>query len=408
MKLIPDFVTNLFQRKASNSLELFREIYGGSSASSGVVVNSSTALETSVVHAACRLIGNDIAQSPLKLMQQTGDTKRVAREHPLYKLMAKKPNRWQTSFQWRQMVSWHVELCGNHFSYISRLGNTVVELFPFLPQMVNVVDKGRGVLEYEVTFPGGGKETYPASAILHIRGPSWDGVKGIETFRFAREAIGLALATESSAATLHKNGVKASGTYSVEGTLTDAQHKLLTKWIEEYHSGSQNAGKPFVLDRKANWLPHQMTGIDAQALETRNHQIEEVCRFFGVLPLMIGYSGDKASTYASAEQMFLAHERNCLSPRWTDYEMIFDTMLLTEKEQDQGYYFKFTEGGRLRGSIRDKKDVIIGYVNGGILTPNEGRELLDMNPMSDEASNQLRVPQNITGANDTAPTPPQG
>lgn len=401
-------LSSAIAERKMTSEDIWRAMYGRGRSLTGKTVSAATSLEVSVVHANCRLLGNEMAAPPLKLMRSVGRTTLPAREHPLYYLMAKKPNRWQTSFQWRQMVSWHVELCGNHFSYISRLGDRIKEIFPFTPGAVEVKDLGRGVFEYEVTAPDGSKQTFPASVILHVRGPSWDGVRGLDVVRLAREAIGLALATESSAATLHKNGIQSSGTYSVEGTLKDDQHKALTEWIERHYSGSDNAGKPLVLDRNAKWFSNQMTGIDAQALETRNHQIEEICRFMGVIPLMIGYAGDKASTYASAEQMFLAHERTTLVPRWTDYEQVFDTTLLTAKEREEGYYFKFTEGGRLRGSIKDKKDVILGYVNGGVMTPNEGRELLDMNPMDDEVSDKLRIPANITGAVPAPePTPPQ-
>jgi HK97 family phage portal protein len=397
-------LSSAIAERKMTSEDIWRQLYGGRKSSTGQTVNRDTALQTSVVFANCRLIGNDMATPPLKLMRRVDRKTVPARDHPLFNLMAKKPNRWQTSFQWRQQMSWHVELAKGHFAYISRLGKTIKEIFPFEPDDVEVISLGRGLFEYKVTAPDGSSQTFPAADILHVHGPTWDGINGLDVVKQAREAIGLALATESSAATLHKNGIQSSGTYSVEGKLDEAQHKLLTKWVEEHYAGDKNAGKPMVMDRAAKWVSNQMTGIDAQALETRNHQIEEVCRFMGVIPLMIGYSGDKASTYASAEQMFLAHERNCLAPRWTDYEQVFDTRLLTEKEREEGYYFKFSEGGRLRGSIKDKKDVILGYVNGGVMTPNEGRDLLDMNPMDDEASDKLRIPANITGAA-PAPTP---
>jgi HK97 family phage portal protein len=184
--------------------------------------------------------------------------------------------------------------------------------------------------------------------------------------------------------------------YAVEGNLSGQQHKDLTNWIEQHFAGSLKAGKPLILDRAAKWIGTQMTGIDAQALETRKNQIEEICRFYGVMPIMAGYS-DKAATYASAEQMFLAHVQHCLAPRWTDYEQSFDMQLLTEKEIQEGLFFNFVEEGMIRGSIKDTKDVVLGYVNGGILTPNEGRSLLDRNPIDDGKSDSLRVPANIVG-----------
>lgn len=399
------------EQKSYGTLDLFRELYsGGRVSTSGRTVNVNTAIEVSAVFACNRVIGNGMAQVPLKLMRESADgkTKLPAKDHALYKILASKPNRWQTSFQWRQMVSWHVELCGNHFSFINRVFGKVMELFPLAPGSVEVVDLGYGEYEYKVTAPNGSQKVYPAESILHLRGPSWDGAIGLDVVRIAREAIGLSLASEQSAASLHKNGVQSTGVYSVDGTLNPEQQEKLSSWVNKHFAGAENAGKPLILDRAAKWVSTQMSGIDAQALETRRNQIEEVCRFHGVQPIMAGYSGDKAATYASAEQMFLAHMQHCLSPRWTNYEQSFDAGLLTEKERDSGLYFNFTEEGMIRGSIVDTKDVILGYVNGGIYTPNEGRAYLDLNPDTDPASDKLRIPANIVGTLPDGNTPVKG
>jgi HK97 family phage portal protein len=163
-----------------------------------------------------------------------------------------------------------------------------------------------------------------------VRGPSWNGWSAIEPLKAARDAIGLAIAIEESQAGLHANGVQTSGAWSVEGKLTPDQHKALREWIEKEHAGAPNAGKALILDRAAKWMQTQMTGVDAQTLESRRNQVEEICRFFGVMPIMAGYS-DKAATYASAEQMFLAHVVHTLSPRWERYEQSMDAYLLTDK-----------------------------------------------------------------------------
>lgn len=384
------------ERKSTSTLDLFKEIYGGRSTRSGKTVNIETAIQVSAVFACNRVIGNGIAQVPLKLMIERDDKRLPAKSHRLYNLMAYRPNRWQTSFEWRQLMSWHVELAGNHYSFINRMGGQVLEIYPFSPSAVKVINKGVGVLEYEVTADDGSKKTFPAESILHIRGPSWNGFTGLEVVKVAREAIGLAIATEESTASLHKNGIQSSGTYSVEGTLTDTQYKGLSEWIQKHNAGSENAGRPLIIDRAAKWFGTQMTGIDAQSLETRMYQIAEICRFHGVQPIMAGYS-DKAATFASAEAFMQSHITDCLSPRWTAYEQVFFNSLLTEKEREEGYYFNFVEEGMIRGSIKDTKDALLGYTNGGLMTPNEARAKLDLNPDPDPASDQLRIPANIVG-----------
>ena len=120
------------------------------------------------------------------------------------------------------------------------------------------------------------------------------------------------------------------------------------------------------------------------------------------MPIMVGYA-DKTATYASAEQMFLAHVVHCLSPRWTRFEQSADAYLLTEAERADGYYFDFVEEGMIRGAVIDTLDAIVGYVNGGIMTPNEGRAKLDLNPDKDPASDELRIPVNV--AQEPEPTP---
>jgi HK97 family phage portal protein len=388
--------------KTGSTLDLFRLLHGGKTTSTGKAVNVGNAIEVATVFACCRVIGEGIAQVPLKLMQESADgtTRQPAKSHRLYNILAFRPNRWMTSFEYRELIAWHVVLTGNHYSFINRIGNQIVELYPFEPGQVRVTFES-GTLEYEVTAPDGTKRKFPAESIWHIRGPSWSGWYGLEAVKLAREAIGLAMATEEAAGALHKNGVRPSGVYSFEGKLDDKGYESLSKWIETYAGGGENTGKPLILDREAKWQSTQMTGIDAQTLEMRRFQIEEICRFARVMPIMVGYS-DKAATYASAEQMFLAHVVHTLAPWYQRLEQSIDANLLTERDRKNGVYSCFVEEGLLRGSLRDTKDTILGYVNGGILTPNEGRAKLDVNPDSDPDSDKLRIPSNVAGQ--TPPT----
>lgn len=354
-----------------------------------------TAIQVSTVFACCRVIGEGLAQVPLKLMQDKGGKKLPAKNNPLYDVLAYKPNAWQTSFEYREMMAWHLVLTGNHYSYINRLNSGVItELIPLEPKNVTVKQKADYSLVYEVRGTDGTTMLAPASAIWHVRGPSQNGYLGLDAVKLAREAIGLAHSSEEASARLQDNGVRPSGVYSVEGTLNPDQYKALAKWITENASGAENAGKPLILDRAAKWVNTQMTGVDAQSLETRRFQIEEICRFFRVMPIMVGYS-DKAMTYASAEQMFLSHVVHTLAPWYQRIEQSIDANLLTDADRAAGLYANFVEEGLLRGSSVDTKESILGYVNGGILTPNEGRELLDRNPDDDPASNQLRIPANL-------------
>lgn len=389
--------------KALSLYELLYNSTGWGSSSSGKTVNVQTALQVSTVMACTRVIGEGIAQVPLKLMRkEPGKELRVpATDHPLYDLMGTAPNDWQTSFEYRETAALHAVLCGNHYSFINRSNRSgVMELIPFEPGTMTVKRADNWELTYEVRA-NGRTQVFPAKSIWHVKGPSWSSWMGLDAVHLARDAIGLAMATEEQQSRLQRNGVRTSGTYSVEGKLPSDQYKALRDWIVENHAGPSNDGKPMIIDRGAKWLANGMTGVDAQTIETRRFQIEDICRHFRVNPIMVG-AESKNTTYASAEQMFLAHVVHCLAPWYTRLEQSMDAKLLTPEERKQGYYFNFIDEGLLRGSLKDKHEMIRADVNGGLLTPNEGRALLDLPPDNTSDSHKLRIPANIAGKQEVA------
>ena len=369
------------------------------SSASGKSVTMQTAIRVSTVMACVRVIAEGVAQVPWKLMRQDGRKRLPQRDNPLYSLLATSPNAWQTSFEFREMMVMNAALAGNAFAYINRsLRGEVLELIPIEPQFVEFKLGDDFEMRYTVrSRDEKTKRQIPAESMWHIRGPSINGWSGLDAVKIAREAIGLGMAIEDSQSAMHANGVRPAGMYSVDGSLSGDQHKALAAWIEENHGGPSKAGKAMILDRGAKWISTAMTGVDAQTLETRRYQVEEVCRFFRVNPIMVG-AESKNTTYASAEQMFRAHLVHTLAPWFTRIEQSGDKALLTQDQRRQGYYTNFVEEGLLRGSVVETKDVLLGYVNGGIMTPNEARDALDLNPDSDSASDGLRIPANITGA----------
>ena len=371
---------------------------GGGRSAGGKNVNWKTALQVSTVLACARVIANGLAQVPFKLIKEApdGKSREPAKDHSLYNLLALKPNFFQTSFEYRETLGLHAVLTGTHFSFINRVRGKVHELIQFEPQNVKVLrDRDTLELSYDVTPPNGGAaQRFPAEAIWHVRGPSWNSYQALEAVKLAREAIGLAMATEEGHARLHKNAARVGGLISVEGALKDDQYKQMHKWVQD-HFLNEGAYSTMILDRGSKFTSAAQSGVESQHLETRKYQVEEVCRAMGVMPIMVGFS-DKATTYASAEQMFLAHLVHTLSPWYQRIEQSADVNLLTDAERKEGYRFKFIEEGLLRGSLEATKNFLLAMVNGGIMTANEGRAKLDLNPDQDEASNKLRVPVNLT------------
>jgi HK97 family phage portal protein len=389
------------RKSIDNSLDLFRELYGGRLTKSGKVVNYKTAVEVSAVLACARVIAEGIAQVPLKMFQDTGTSKTPAVDHPLYQLLHMKPNGYQTSFEFFETLVLHLVLAGNSYCFKNVIRGQIRELLPLDPGTVAVRRAPDWSITYEVTIAGK-TETFTTDQIWHVKGPSWATWLGLDATYIARDAIGLAIATEESHASLHKNGIQTTGTYSIEGNLDDKQYEQITRWIKKHNQGSDNAGTPLIMDRNAKWLSTVMSGVDAQHLETRKYQVEDICRHFRVMPIMVGYS-DKATTYASSEQMFLAHVVHTLSPWYRRIEQSIAVNLLSEKDRAAGFYPKFIEQGLLRGSLQATKDYLVGLVQIGLMTRNEGREALELNRL--DGLDEPLTPVNLGVGADPQPDP---
>jgi len=346
--------------------------------SSGVNVTVDKALAVTTVFSCLRVIAEGVSQVPLKLYKTVGeDAHEVAKEHPLYKIISRKPNTWQTSFEFRENMIFQAGLLGNFYAFKNKSRGKILSLVPFEPGTVTVeVDQKRN-LQYKVTIDGE-QRTIPADMMWHVKGPSWSTYIGMEAVKYAREAIGLAINIEESQNKLHASGVQTSGIYSVDGALNQKQATDLMQWIET-RIGGANRHKPLVVDRGAKFTPISMSGADAQTIENRRFQIEEICRAFRVMPIMIGQA-DKAATYASAEQMFLAHVIHTLMPWLTRIEQSIDNNLLSEQDIDQGYYSKFNANALMRGAAKDRAEFYDKMYRMKAFSPNQILALEDMNP----------------------------
>jgi HK97 family phage portal protein len=359
---------------------------------SGNSVNLQTALRVSAAFACMRAISTQgCAQIPFKLMQDYEkdglQRKRVARDHHLYDIVTAKPNGWQTAFELKEQLTLHASL-GNAYAFKNKVRGTLRELIVLEPARVQPVQNEDSSITYKVTGKDGNCKELAQDLIWHVRGPSWDGFMGLEILDLARDALGMSMALEDSVASLHANGVRPSGVYSVEGSLNPDQYKQLTDWLKK--QAAAGTGTPMVLDRGAKWVSQTMTSLDAQTREMRNQAIEDVARFFGILPTVIGYTGDKASTYASVDAFYDAHRVFGLN-HW--FERIQDSAnvnLLTDAERRDGYYFKFFANALMRPLPKDRSEIYAQALGSGgspaYMTQDEIRELEDLDPFGGEAA----------------------
>jgi HK97 family phage portal protein len=229
--------------------------------------------------------------------------------------------------------------------------------------------------------------------VFELPNMQWEWCKNLSSVQLAASAIGLALASEKSQEAIHKNGMRPTGAYSVEGNLTPEQHTRLDGWIKK-RQGVANSGTPLILDRSARWLDMAMKNTDAQSIETRRLQIEEVCRAFGVFPIMIGHS-DKTSTFASSESFFSAHLVHTLAPWHECWTQRIDEFLLDGQGPLEA---KFDTRYMRAGAMKDRSQWNRTMAEMGIYTRNELREEEGKDPLP--GLDDPLTPMNMTG---TAP-----
>ncbi len=348
------------------------------SSKSGVSVTVDSALKVSTVFACLRVLANGIAQVPLKLYREADDgSKSVAKDHPVNKLIWRRPNSWMTSFEFRQMMMFHAGLTGVGAAYVGRVRGKPGELIPLVPGTFRLKQAKDWSVTAELNDPVGGTRTLGSDELFILRGPMWSGVAGLSALEIAREAIGLAIATEDTHSALHANGAQPGGVLSIKGGLdADGRARLKESW-QAYQGGLKNKFKTAVLDMDATWSSLAATGVDNQHLETRRFQIEEICRDLGVFPQMVGHT-DKTATFASSEAFFLAHVVHSLQPWVENWEQAL-ALYLFPKEDD--LLAKFSMQGLLRGDNKTRAEFYASGIINGWLTRNEARRLEDLNPL---------------------------
>lgn len=392
-------------KKAIRPADLALELLEQSASRAGVRITWETALQASTAMACSRVIAEGLAQVPLKLYRALpGGGSEPAREHPLYNLIATAPNGHTTSYEWRETYGLHLALLNRSYAYINRVGvgrAQSIELLPLVPDNVRTELARGGGLRYFVRFKDSDEFAEVDQAnILHFKGPSWNALEGLDGVRLAREAIGLALATEEHGARLFKNGAMPGGLLTTDAMLSKEQSDQLKASWQEAQGGLANAYKTAVLWGGIKHQPRAMQNDQAQWVEVRRFQVGEVCRFFRVLPIMVG-EADKTATYASSEQMFLAHVVHTMGPWYVRIEQRLDLQLLTEQERRDGYFFRHNLAGLMRGSHEARANYYSKALGAGgspaWMTQDEVRALDELNPMGGSAA-QLPIATNVPAA----------
>lgn len=401
------------------SPELWGAFYGASGVKSGVSVTSDTALQVTAFWRAINVIADGIRQLPVEIYRRRPDGRGAepAVDHPLYDLLLHQPSKIQDAAGWVGTALLHAVATGDHVSYRNVVNGELRELIPIRPELLSIDVRSDYDLEYRVQFESGFSATLYADQVFHLRGPSWDGWRGVNPVRIGREAIGLAQATEETHARFHGNGARPSGVLQSEQKLDKAQIDLLREqWMQAY-GGVGNSGKPAVLGAGLKWAQVAMTGVDAEHLDTRKHQIEEIARLLGVFPIMLGHAGDQSPTFASAEAFMDAHVRYTLQPWIKSLTSAIETQLLTREERREGIHVRIDTSELLRGSLEARtayyKAALGTNSSPGWLSVNEIRDDDAWNPVDGEANDRPLGPKDYgmdggTGGAAATDPPPAG
>ena len=380
------FLSRLFKTRASpkNSSWFSPPSFFFGTSSRGKAVNEKTALQTTAVYACVRILAETIASLPFHTYRYTLNGKEKAIEHPIYYLLHSEPNPEMTSFVFRETLMSHLLLWGNAYAQIIRDGRgRVLGLYPLLPNKVIVNRNQHGELVYQYEKEG---QTYflRSYEVLHIPGLGFDGIIGYSPIAMAKNAVGMAIATEEYGAKFFANGANPGGVLEHPGVVKDPA-RIRESWNAVYQ-GSSNAHRVAVLEEGMKFQSIGIPPEQAQFLETRKFQINEIARIFRIPPHMIGDL--EKSSFSNIEQQSLEFVMYTLDPWVVRWEQAIQRALFTENEKRQ-YFVKFNVDGLLRGDYQSRMN---GYAVGrqnGWLSANDIRELENLNRIPEDLGGDL-------------------
>ena len=373
-------------------------------AQAGVRVDADTALKIATVFRCVSILTGTFAMLPFGIYaDQSNGAKKRASDLPLDYLLSAEPNRYQDSFQWREMIFGHILLRGNLYCrIIPGTRGPVGELIPMHPDSVTPERLPDGTVRYKVRLQTGQTEILNRDDVFHVPGLSSDGLTGLSVVGLMRETLGLALATESYGARFFSQNAQPSGVLTIPGTLEEEALARLSKSWQETHSGLANSHKIAILEQGLDWKQVGMTSEDAQFLQTRSFQRNEITTAFGIPPHMVGDTEKSTSWGTGIEQQTIGFVVWTLLPWLVRFEQAVNRQLIIGP---QPLYSKFNVKGLLRGDSAARYSAYAIARQWGLQNANEIRALEDMDPIDGPAGEEYLNPLNFAPAGTTAPRP---
>lgn len=368
--------------------------YGGVP-DAGEIVTETSALAVSAVWACANLISGTISSLPFQVFRTRPDGfKEVDSRHPLYRIIHDTPNYDQTALDFWDFTNLSIELRGNSFADIKRGGDgRILALRPVKPDVVTVRRTKEGPLSYSWTEYGKRFERDERD-VLHIRGPGGDPLTGMSTLTVGRQVFSSAMAAERAAAGMFRNGMRPSGVVKFKEWLSPERRQATRENFAGHYLGAINAGRPVILEGDTEFQALSISPEDAQMLETRGFSVEEICRFFGVPPVMIGHTSKTTSWPTGVEQQVLMFQKFTLRRRLKRIEQAVSMQLLSAEDRAQGVSVEFNLEGLLRGDSAARASFYQTMTQLGGMTINEVRRLENLPPVAGGDTPRMQM-QNV-------------
>ncbi|MDO4952404.1 MAG: phage portal protein [Synergistaceae bacterium] len=375
-------------KKDVSILDFLAEMQGAAT-ESGENVNAQTSMAVSAVYACVGLISETIGQLPVRVKRQTDNGSVPETRSPVVKLLTKRPNEWQTSQEFREMLTQHLCLTGNCYAEIVRdNAGTPRELLPLLPQWVAVKQNADWSVEYQVTTKAKGYRVLTQRDVLHLKYRTIDGFQGISPVGWQRETVGNALASLRYSSRMFKSGGRPSGVIEYPNALGQEAYDRLKESWEANYSGT-NAGKTAILEDGAKYAAISLSNADMQFIEGRRFSVEEIARIYRV-PLHMIQSTEKSTSWGSGiEQMSIAFVQYSLLPWIKRWENCIQKYLI----DDPNVYVKLSVEGLMRGDMASRYQSYNTAIMSGFMSANEVRALEDFNPR--EGGDEFLTPLNM-------------
>lgn len=372
----------------------------------GQVITPDSALQISAAYACVRLLSQTVATLPLMLMRRDDNGNRsVARELDLYRILHDQPNADMTAVEfWECMVA-GLCLWGNGYAKKLRSGRRIIGLMPLRPDVMTVYRTERGELRYRYDKPGAAQNDFGADEILHVKGFTVDGLVGLSPIGYARNSLGLASALDNAAGGTFKNGLRSVGVFKFPTWLKQDQREQFRTYMESFAGTGDNVGKSLVLEGGVDFMPTMLNPNDAELLASRKFSVEDVCRWYGVPPFMIGHTEKSTSWGTGLEQQNIGFLTYGLRPILSHIEQAVKKALLQPEERGR-LYAEFNLEGLLRADSAGRAQLYSQMVQNGIYTRNEVRHKENLEPMpgGDELTAQSNLlPLDKLGATQPAP-----